>query len=772
LYEMQPESSAYNIPGNLDLEHAVEPKDTAKTLEKLISRHESLRTAFKKVEDHPRQFIAETVKNPLETSDLSTQEAAQKKRTIQTIYKEIATKPFDLTRPPLLRVRLVKETANNYRLLFTLHHIISDGWSLEILKKEFMRIYESTRAGREMTLEPLTLQYKDYAIWNNTRLKGEEGKESFQFWKKILTGGIPIPHLPADTQIDKEDREGAAYRSTIGKDLKEQIQKLAETNQTTLFTVLFTAYLQLLSRLANQQEICCSIISTGREHYATHNIIGFFVNSPLFKIEVEKNEPFKTLLKRVGAHLAETIRHQAYPLETVCQQLKIKYPEVPVTINMLNISETVAKEELPSPGKVYHMENHQEVKFDLEPYFTEYRSGIDMCWAYKKNMFQPLTIEHIVQRYIKYLDYFVKNPDHSLKERRRQIELPARRATGVSGGPWNVCPPSLEDTRIISRRRHNNGHILINKFERQVLETPGNTAVKTMEKTYTYRDLNRTANRIARLISKNSSGSTVGLFFRHGIDMIAAILGTLKAGKIYVPLSVDYPEKRLAYMLSDSGAALLLTNSRNEPAARKLTRTISILNINEINTGTTTPGAVSTSTPGAVSTSTPGAVSTRWNPEDDINPRREAGAVTDQIAYILYTSGTTGRPKGVAQTHANADYYTRSWIRKFSITGADRMTLFSSFCHDGSVQDMFSALHTGAALYPYNMKDRDITVELTQILIEEKITIWHSVPSLFSYFSNTISSSETYPQLRLILLGGEAVRRHEVEKLKKHYPQS
>ncbi|MCP4157509.1 MAG: AMP-binding protein, partial [bacterium] len=735
LYEMQPESSAYNIPGYIDLEHQVEPKDTAKALEVLISRHESLRTLFKKVEDHPRQFIVETVKNPLETIDVSALETTKKKRTLETIYNETASKPFELTKPPLLRARLVKMAEKSYRLMFSLHHIISDGWSMEILKKEFMRIYENARTGGKMSLEPLPLQYKDYAIWNKKRISGKDGEESYQFWKKELSGGIPILHLPVDTLIEKEDREGAAYRSKIGKETKEQILKLAKTNQTTLFTVLFSVYLQLLSRLAHQQEISCSIISAGREHYATHNILGFFVNSLLFKIEVDENEPFEAFLKRVAGHLAETLRHQAYPLETVCQKLKMKYPEVPVTINMLNINENAAKEELPSSGSTEtrdasHIKNYPDVKFDLEPYFTEYGNGIDICWAYKKKMFEPLTVEHIVQRYTKYLDYFAKKPNHSLKDRQQQIELektqkefskiPARRAIGDPG----------EDTRVAGRRRHN---ILIDRFERQAAATPENIAVNNMRKLYTYRNFIRTAFRIARQILKTAPGDTVGLFFQHGIHMIAAILGTLKAGKIYVPLSVDYPEKRLDYMLTDSRTTHLLTNSQNETKARQLARTIPLLNIDEIITGTTPP--------------IPGMNSEKedhWNLEDDINPHREAEK--DKIAYILYTSGSTGRPKGVAQTHANAGYYIRNWIRVFSITAADRMTLLSSFCHDGSVQDMFSALHTGAALYPYNMKDRDITVELSQMLIEEKITIWHSVPTLFSYFSNALLKNKTLPQ--------------------------
>ncbi|MCP4146376.1 MAG: hypothetical protein GY757_01375, partial [bacterium] len=236
---------------------------------------------FKKVEDHPRQFIAETVKNPLQatqtaqTTDLSTMEAAEKKQALENIYRETATKPFDLTRAPLLRVRLVKKAAENYRLIFTLHHIISDGWSQEILRNEFIRVYDGIRSGKKITLQPLTLQYKDIAIWNKKRLEGEDGNESYRYWKKKLTGGIPKLNLPADTAVEKEDREGAAYRSQIGKDLKEQLIKLAETNQTTLFTIMLTAYLQLLSRLANQREICSTIISAGREQNATHNIIGF-----------------------------------------------------------------------------------------------------------------------------------------------------------------------------------------------------------------------------------------------------------------------------------------------------------------------------------------------------------------------------------------------------------------------------------------------------------------------------------------------------------------
>ncbi|MCP4156340.1 MAG: amino acid adenylation domain-containing protein, partial [bacterium] len=294
--------------------------------------------------------------------------------------------------------------------------------------------------------------------------------------------------------------------------------------------------------------------------------------------------------------------------------------------------------------------------------------------------------------------------------------------------------------------------MLIKKFEEQVEKTPQAIAVHTVHPVLpvhpaaapggpcTYKKLNGWANQIAAQITAAKGGDNVALLLKHGVTMIAAILGTLKAGKIYVPLSVDYPEKRLSYLLSDSEAAIIITDTAHEATAQKLAHPLEIttLNIDKIDRN---PAP---------------------NPQRDTRRRKSA--------YILYTSGSTGKPKGVVQTHENADYYCRNWIRIFSITAADRMTLFSSFCHDGSVQDVFSALHTGATLYPLNMKNRETAFNLSQYLNREKITIWHSVPSLFTYFCGTLDGKETYPHLRSILLGGEAVRQHEAAIRDKYFP--
>jgi polyketide synthase PksJ len=298
--------------------------------------------------------------------------------------------------------------------------------------------------------------------------------------------------------------------------------------------------------------------------------------------------------------------------------------------------------------------------------------------------------------------------------------------------------------------------MIIHQFEQQVeafLEKP---AVITDNKQLTYRELNNYANGVAQLIQKqgsrppeNQKNQVVGLLFEHSADMVVGVLGTLKAGEIYVPLDITYPENRLIYMLEDSGAYLVLTNTNNLPLAEKLLKKVNhdlpVIDIDTIDNTIAYPNC----------------------------ERTPSG---DKPAYILYTSGSTGKPKGVLQNHKNVCYYIDNWTKFFSITPADRMTLFSAFSHDGAGQDMFGALHNGAVLYPYNILNRSNIAELSQWLIDEKITIWHSVPTLYRYFVETLKDRDIgrrqFPHLRFILLGGEQIREHDIEMFKRFFPQA
>jgi amino acid adenylation domain-containing protein len=297
--------------------------------------------------------------------------------------------------------------------------------------------------------------------------------------------------------------------------------------------------------------------------------------------------------------------------------------------------------------------------------------------------------------------------------------------------------------------------MIIEKFEKQVERFAKKTAVVTENITLTYEELNRYANRVARAILnlkiKKEKEQILGLLFEHSAYMIIGVLGTLKAGKAYVPLDITYPENRLAYMLENSEAYLLLTNDENMSLARtlagKVKNPIKVININAPDLHNKYSG-------------------------ENIN-RDPSG---DKLAYILYTSGSTGKPKGVIQDHENVWYYIRSWTERFSISPSDRMTLFSAFSHDGAGQDMFGALLNGATLYPYNILNRANIGELSQWLIDEKITIWHSVPTLYRYFVDTLKNqnhrNQRFPYLRFILLGGEQIREHDIEMYKRFFPSS
>ena len=288
--------------------------------------------------------------------------------------------------------------------------------------------------------------------------------------------------------------------------------------------------------------------------------------------------------------------------------------------------------------------------------------------------------------------------------------------------------------------------MLAGKFEEQVIRTPDYIAVKAREFWLTYRQLNAYANRIAhwlKTLHQDSCDNTIlGLLFDHGIDMIASLLAVLKTGNVYVPLPLDYPVNRLAYMVNHSGCRLILTNSVCSPTALQLAGKsgVPLLNIDDIPRTT---------------------------------PRYHQQKIDgNHLAYIMYTSGSTGNPRGVMQTHENVCYHIKPWTQQFHITPGDRLTLFSSFGHDASVMDIYGALLNGAALYPLNMKNQDETVELSEFLVKEKITVWHSVPSLFNYFAGTLNGQEELKHLRYIILGGEAIRQHEIDMFKRHFPYS
>jgi len=410
IHQLNPQSPAFHIPLRVPIQGEFVQKALKDTLYAVIDRHESLRTGFTLHQGEPRQFILQKFDFPFQVIDLSTLAAEKKEQERERCFSQLASQPFDLAKPPLFRFLLIKLADNNQELYFNFHHLIADGWSLNVLRRDFTRLYTEFCQDRSVNLPALKIQYRDFAAWQNTYVQRPEIREAaLRYWSVRLARGVPLFQLPASQAIDRIDIGGAGYRFMVNGEIKDRLNEVAQKNQTSLFTVMFSIYLLLLCRLSGKQQMACSIISAGRTHIDLREVMGFFVNSLVFTAEVDPAEPFSAFLSRMSRDILEMFQYQDYPLEIVCEQLKIKYPEVPVSFNMFNTQDATREIDLPAFSP-QHLEKAQDVKFDIEPYLTEYRNGIDILCVYKKSLFKPATIAYMFEEYQRLLDHFSQNP--------------------------------------------------------------------------------------------------------------------------------------------------------------------------------------------------------------------------------------------------------------------------------------------------------------------------------------------------------------------------
>ncbi|MCK4258362.1 MAG: amino acid adenylation domain-containing protein [Halanaerobiales bacterium] len=733
--QLDPDSPAYNLSEKIELKEDVDQEIVKKALSKIIERHESFRTGFKNFSGEPVQFVNEKVELPFEYIDISRLDEVKKIKSDE-IFAKVAKTIFDLAKAPLFKVVLVKLAENRYDLIYNMHHIISDGWSMQILQREFGQIYEGYKDSNEVQLQRVEYQYKDFAEWHNKQISNPLIKEkSHKYWENKLKAGYPELELPRDfahmSKI-KANQKSSSYKAVVKSDVKELLKKLAKDHNTSLFMVMFSAVNLLFSRLTNQKEIVIGVAGAGREHISLQNIIGYFINSILLKNHVEYDENFTDLLQRIDKETLEAFQHQSYPLELVLDDLKMRFPEVSVFFNMLNMMETATENELKSfAGE--HIENVQDVKFDLEFYVVEYKNGIEIYWNYKNSLFLPETIEYFANEYLKVLGEIATTPAKKIKE------------YNIFSSKFEKLENSINPTNsFIEFKKEEINQSIVSRFEKQVELYNSRIAVKTEKQSLTYQELNDTANQIARSIRKVSEAKPEGIaiLFEHDVDMISGIFGTLKSGNYYIPLDPTYPIKRLVYMFEDSNAKILLTNDKNKSLAESLTkelgRGIKIVNIEEIDP----------------------AVSKK-NINHTIDP--------DSISYILYTSGSTGKPKGVIQKHKNVLHFIEVYTNNLHISSDDRLTLLSSYSFDAAVMDIYGALLNGAALYLYDLKKSGDLIQLSNWLRDEKITIYHSIPTVYRYFTDELTEDDEFPELRLIVLGGEAVYKRDVERYKRYF---
>lgn len=400
-----PGSDAYNIPGRITFQQEIQIEGIRETLNKLMHRHESFRTRFQEVRGQPVQIIETRVTAPLELIDLSTLRQEQKELEIEKIYRENCRQPFDLTRAPLFRAVLLNLGAGQWEFIYVMHHIISDGWSQERLKKEFPVLYNhQAAAGEGITLSPMQYRYRDYAHWQRRLANDAAAREEvLNHWRSEFEKGFPPLRLPRDRNGDPENLQGITFRSVVPPGMTKSLRQLAKAHETSLFMIMFSAFNRYLSVLTHRAEIVSRVPTAGRDRPEVQDMMGYLVNPVIIKNRVEKNEPFTNLLHRVTENTLAAFRHQWYPFEKVLADLDRENPGTDVSFNMLTMQEGLAETDLDRWDSFFTGET-AEVKIPLTLRIILYRNGIEIFWNGQKSLIKPNVLEKMARDYLRELE--------------------------------------------------------------------------------------------------------------------------------------------------------------------------------------------------------------------------------------------------------------------------------------------------------------------------------------------------------------------------------
>ena len=726
---------AYLIPVVLRLHGRLEPEVIERSFTEIIRRHESLRTTF---ELSPTTGAAEQVVHysrpfQLEIVDLGdTLESERLGRARQLANRE-ARRPFDLNHGPLLRASLLTFSVDDHVLLLTIHHIVSDGWSVGVLIRELITLYEAFLHGQRSPLAPLPIQYADFAHWQRQRLQGEVLENQLVYWRKQLAGHLPVLDLPTrGPRPLRHTDDGAVRVWSLPADLCEGVKVLSQREGTTLFMTLLAAFNVLLYRYTHQTDLLVGTPIANRNRTEVEPLIGLFINTVILRTDLSDDPPFKDLLVRVREAALGAYAHQEVPFEKLVEELQpqrdlSRTPFFQVMFVMQNNPMPVLKmadvtiEPLVIEGATS--------KFDLTLSIMEEPDGNLSGWLeYNSNLFDEPMIDRMIGHYNTLLGGLIADPDQ------RASCLPI-----LTGAEHNQLLVEFNDTAF----DYSLDCCVHELFEAQARRTPGATALIFEDQELTYEELNHRSEQLASYLQGAGVGPDVlvGISMDRSADMIVAILGVLKAGGAYVPLDPTYPQDRLAFMADDAGLRNILTQSHLAANLGNLEATLLCL---DTQWATVVEGSAR-------------------------HGRTERGATPFSLAYVIYTSGSTGRPKGVMTPHRAVANMILWMQAAYQMSPEDRLLQKTSFSFDASAWEFFWPLITGATLVvarPYAEKDGAYMVETLQ---ERRITYLQLVPSLLGLLVEQ-EGFDRCEALKHVFCGGEALPASVCERFFERLP--
>ncbi|MCA1568064.1 MAG: amino acid adenylation domain-containing protein [Acidobacteria bacterium] len=713
---MEP-NSPYIIWTNFHLKGRLDAPALERTLNEIVRRHESLRTTFSANEGQPVQLVTPHLTLGVPIHDLSDLDEGARSSEVEQ-HKQEMQRPFDLARGPLFRARLLRLDADEHILLLAMHHIVTDGWSIGIMLREMTTLYEAFTAGRAPALPQLSIQYRDFAAWQREWLSGAELERQLAYWRENLRGAPPALELPTDRpRPPVQSYRGETLEREIGKKLTGALKELSRARGVTLYMTLLAAFKTLLYRYTGQHDIVVGTPIANRNRMEIENLIGFFVNTLVLRTSLSPAHTFSELLTRVRDVTLRAFAHQDLPFEKLVEELQ---PERDMSRTPLfQVMFSLQNEPLPPLrlGGVTMRLLDDEMKtaqFDLTLDLIERDEGILSSLEFNTDLFDRETAERMFGHYLRLLEEIVTNPDRHLLELPFLTDEEQHRVIVE----WNDTAREYPRDRCV--------HEL---FEEQVTRRPEAVALIVGGERLTYAELNARANQLAHYLRRAGlrPESRAGLVLERNAEAAVALLGVLKAGGAYVAFDPSYPAERVRQMLEDAGASILLTTRR-------------------LADGLTGRGAKVVCLD---------AERSHISAESAENPAHVAHA--DNLAYLVYTSGTTGRPKGILIQHrslANAIY---AFITHHRVSERDRILQFASLSFDVATEEFFAAWLSGARLV---MRPESAVVapeQFVRFLEEEGVTLVNLPASFWAEWATAITERgcKMPAQLRRVVVGNE-----------------
>ncbi|MBC7574446.1 MAG: amino acid adenylation domain-containing protein, partial [Herminiimonas sp.] len=732
--QITPGDASFNMPVALRLSGQLNVPALERTFSEIVRRHEALRTTFLTVDGEPVQVIDAAADFPLPLTDLTALPHGEREAKVQWLLEDESSAPFDLARGPLVRAALVKLGEQEHVLAVTMHHIVSDGWSMGVLVKEVAALYGAYAEGLPSPLPELAIQYADYAHWQRQWLSGDELARQLDYWTSQVRGAPTLLSLPTDRpRPPVQGYRGATFDFTVPASTTASLHAISRKAQATLFMTLNAAFSVLLSRYSGQDDICIGTAIANRNRGETEALIGFFLNTLVLRSQVDERARFTDLLAASRRSAIGAYAHQDFPFEQLVESLKLErhLSHTPLFQVML-ILQNAPSGALELPG--LRMEpiagTGISAKFDLTLYMREQGDQLGASFEYNTDLFDAATMERMAGHFTRLLAAIAAAPESRIG----QLDMLGEAERETMLVQWNDS--ALEIPRALT---------VVQLFEQQAARTPQAQALVLGEQCMLFGELNERANRLAHHLRSLGVGpdSLVGLCTGRSFDMVVGMLGILKAGGAYVPLDPSYPAERLAYMLADAKPALLV-------GEQNLLASLPVHGLATV------------------------CVDAHWEQiamSAATNP--DAPSLPANLAYAIYSSGSTGRPKGVAVSHLQVVNRLAWFWQRYPFADDAVGCQKTSINFVDSLWEVFGYLLKGVrtVLIPnQTLVDFD---ELIGLLERQRVTHFWLVPSLLkALLEHAPDLGSRLPQLQFWSPGGEALSDELLAQFRRAMPEA